>query len=72
MKIKGQDQCYCNVTHLAIAAQLPDPLGEERKGAICQEGKTEKSVGTERPAGGKATNGGTVPKVRGQVTSSSN
>ena len=53
--------------HLAIAAQFPDPLGEERKGAICQESKTEKSVGTERPAGGKATNDGTVPKVRGQA-----
>ena len=43
------------------------PLGEERKGAICQGSKTKKSVGTERPAGGKATNDGTVPKVRGQA-----
>ena len=55
------------VMHLAIAAQFPDPLGEERKGAICQESKTEKRVGTECPAGGKATNDGTVPKVRGQA-----
>ena len=53
--------------HLAIPAQIPDPLGEERKGAICQGSKTKKSVGTERPAGGKATNDGTVPKVRGQA-----
>ena len=53
--------------HLAIPAWFPDPLGEERKGAICQGSKTEKSVGTERPAGGKATNDGTVPKVRGQA-----
>ena len=42
-------------------------MGEERKGAIGQGGKTEKSLGTERPAGGKATKDGIVPKVGGQA-----